>query len=97
MIALDCLEPVEGSTREHDLVLFALSTCGWCRKARKFLDENDIAYRFVYVDKLKGDELDEVMGEVEKRNPRKSFPTLVIDDQDVVAGFNQPVYEEKLL
>ena len=55
-----CLEQVEGSKKDHDLVLYALSTCGWCKKARSFLGDNDIAYRFVYVDLLEGDERDEV-------------------------------------
>ena len=92
-----CLEQVEGSKKDHDLVLFALSTCGWCRKARSFLGDNDIAYRFVYVDLLEGDELEEVFSEVQKLNPQKTFPTLVIDDEDVVVGFDDSTYGDKLL
>jgi len=92
-----CLEQVEGSKKDHDLVLFALSTCGWCRKARSFLSDNDIAYRFVYVDLLAGDELEEVFSEVQKHNPQKTFPTLVIDDEDVVVGFDDSTYGDKLL
>lgn len=96
MIDLDCLEQVEGSNDQHDLVLFALSTCGWCRKSRNFLDENDISYRYVYVDLLEDGKLEEVLGEVEKRNPKKSFPTLVIDDEDVLVGFVEDRYKKRL-
>ena len=64
------LEIVEGEKGDHDLLLFALSTCGWCRKARNFLDGNSLAYRYVYVDLLEGDAQKEVFEEVKKRNPR---------------------------
>jgi glutaredoxin len=91
------LETVEGENRQHDLLLFALSTCGWCRKARNFLDENKLAYRFVYVDLLEGEAQKEVFQEVVKHNPRKSFPTLIVDGKEVIAGFNEDKYAEVLL
>lgn len=91
------LEIVEGENTDHDLLLFALSTCGWCRKARNFLDGNNLAYRYVYVDLLEGEPQKEVFEEMKGRNPRKTFPTLVIDDDEVLAGFNEERYEEALL
>lgn len=97
MIELGCLEDVEGEKREHDLVLFALSTCGWCRKARDFLDTNDIAYRYVYLDLLEGDEQKSVLDEASKWNPKRTFPTLVIDDSDKIVGFTDEEYGGKLL
>ncbi len=97
MIELDCLERVEGSNSEHDLVLFALSTCPHCRHAREFLDSNDLAYWYVYVDLLEGDEQKQVVKESEKFNPNRTFPTLVIDDDDVVIGFREAEYKDKLL
>lgn len=94
---LESLEIVEGTNADHDLVLFAISTCGWCRKARSFLDENGIAYRYVYVDMLDGDQQRDVLTEASKWNPRRTFPTLVIDDTDVLVGFEDVKYKEKLL
>jgi len=91
------LEIVEGEKADHDLLLFALSTCGWCRKARNFLDGNSFAYRYVYVDLLEGDTQKEVFEEMKGRNPRKTFPTLVIDEDEVLAGFNEERYKEALL
>ena len=97
MIELACLEEVEGSNRERDLVLFALSTCPWCLKARKFLEGNDIAYRYAYVDLLEGAERAAAVDELKKWNPAKNLPTLVIDDDEVIVGFREPEYQEKLL
>jgi glutaredoxin-like protein NrdH len=91
------LELVEGEKKDHDLLLFALSTCGWCRKARNFLDENKIQYRFVYVDLLEGEPQKIVFEEVTKHNPRKTFPTLVVDGGEVIAGFSEERFRESLL
>jgi len=97
MIDLRYLQDAGGEKKEHDLVLFALSTCGWCRKARRFLDENGIGYMYVYVDLLSGDDLKEAVREIDKWNPKRSFPTLIIDEGDVLVGFKEAQYEEKLL
>jgi glutaredoxin-like protein NrdH len=97
MIDLDCLEQVEGTITDHDVVLFALSTCPHCKHAREFLDSNGVAYRYVYLDSLKGDEQKRVLLESEKYNPNHTFPTLVIDDGDVVIGFREDQYKDKLL
>jgi glutaredoxin len=75
--------------------LFALSTCVWCRKTKKLLDSLNVAYDFVYVDLLKGEKKDEVMDEVEKWNPRCSFPTMVIND-NAIAGFKEQEIKEHL-
>jgi glutaredoxin len=79
-----------------DVKLYALSTCGWCRKTKNLLDDNDIAYDLVYVDQLSKEEKEEALVEVRKWNPRSSFPTVVIDDKDAVAGFKEARLRELL-
>ena len=78
------------------VVLYALSTCGWCRRARALLDENDVEYEVIYVDELEGEAKDAVVSEVAKWNPRRSFPTLVVDDRVSVAGFKPEQIKEAL-
>ena len=97
MIEIDSLEEIAGSKKDHDLVLFALSTCPHCRHAREFLDSNDIAYRYVYVDLLEGAARESAVGEIQKYNPRRSFPTLVIDEDDVLVGFTEATWRERIL
>ena len=79
-----------------DVKLYALSTCGWCRKTKNLLDDNDVEYDLVYVDQLSKEEKEEVLVEVRKWNPRCSFPTVVVDDKDVVAGFKETRLRELL-
>jgi glutaredoxin-like protein NrdH len=78
------------------VMLYALSTCGWCKKARAFLDENKVQYDYVYVDLLQGEEKERVMAEVGKWNPRLSFPTVVVDGKESVAGFKEDRLREVL-
>lgn len=74
--------------------LYALSTCIWCRKTKKLLDSLKIAYDYIYVDTLQGKEKEEVMDEVERWNPRCSFPTLVYNDEKCISGFKEKEIKE---
>jgi glutaredoxin-like protein NrdH len=72
-----------------DVMLYALSTCGWCRKTRELLDSLGVAYDFVYVDLVDEKESDEVAREVERLNPSRSFPTLCVNKKKVIVGFKE--------
>lgn len=67
--------------------LFALSTCDMCEKTRMFLEKNNIAYDYIYVDQLSGKEKDKVIARLEKFNAHKSFPTLVVNSNGVIIGY----------
>lgn len=89
------MEHVEGENK-GEVVLFALSTCGWCKKTRMLLEELGIDFKYIYVDLLTGDERSEVINEVQKWNPQLSFPTVVINNEDVITGFKEEEIREKL-
>ena len=76
--------------------LYALSTCGWCKKTRRFLDEHRVDYEYEYVDLVSGAEKARVMAEVDRWNPRRTFPTVVVDDKEVVVGFQEDRLREVL-
>jgi glutaredoxin len=46
---------------------------------------------------LKGQDLAEVVEEVSKLNPDRTFPTLVIDGDEVLIGFKEDAFKEKIL
>ncbi|MBN2159589.1 MAG: glutaredoxin family protein [Spirochaetes bacterium] len=71
------------------VVLYALSTCVWCKKTRNLLDEMNIEYYYTYVDLLNSDESSAVKDEIQRWNPRCSFPTLVINDTSCIIGFDE--------
>ncbi|MCX6111919.1 MAG: glutaredoxin family protein [Proteobacteria bacterium] len=88
----------KGSRCNHDLTVYALSTCGFCKKAIKFLKDNSIKFKYVYFDDLDSDlqnKIEETLKD--KFDKRIAFPFLVIDDKRCLVGFNQEEWEEKLL
>jgi glutaredoxin len=89
------LEHVPGTNR-GTVVLYALSTCGWCGKTKDLLKEMGVEHSYVYVDLLPEKELEEALREVERFNPQGSFPTLVIDNRKVIVGFREKEIRETL-
>ena len=82
--------------KKGKVMLYALSTCGWCKKTRELLNEMAVEYDYIYVDQLKGDEQTAVIGEVQKHNRDCTFPTLVIDDDKCIIGFKEDDIREAL-
>ena len=76
------------------VMLYALSTCGWCKRTKELLRELGIEFDYTYVDLLEGKEQDEAMNTVERFNPSGSFPTLVINDKKSIVGFKEQEIRE---
>ena len=78
------------------ILLFALSTCVWCMKTKRFLDSLGVAYDYLDVDKLSGPELEQVKKEIDRWNPTGGFPTIVINDSKCVVGFKEDEIKKTL-
>jgi glutaredoxin len=86
---------IPGKKSGH-IMLYALSTCGWCQKTRKLLDELGAEYDYEYVDHLYGDEREKAIQEVAAWNPSGNFPTLVIDNEKCIVGYKEDEIKEAL-
>ena len=82
------MEHVSGKNVGH-IVLYALSTCPWCNKAKQLLLDLGVDYYYTNVDQLNADEKAQVMDTVEQWNPLCSLPTLVINDTKCIVGFKE--------
>jgi glutaredoxin-like protein NrdH len=87
------IEHVSGK-KKGTVMLYALSTCGWCSKTKELLRELGIEFDYAYVDLLEGKEQDTAMNAVERFNPSGSFPTLVINDKKCIVGFKEQEIRE---
>ena len=87
------IEHVAGKNR-GTVMLYALSTCGWCARTKDLLKELGVEFDFAYVDLLDGKEQDDAMDQVEKWNPSGSFPTLVINEKKSIVGFKEQEIRE---
>lgn len=86
---------VEGENK-GDIILYALSTCGWCKKTKKLLEDLGVEYNYVFVDQLNTNEKVETTKEIKQWNPRCSFPTLVIDNKKCIIGYKDDEIKETL-
>ena len=87
------VEHVSGN-KKGTVMLYALSTCGWCKRTKELLREIGVEFDFTFVDLLEGKEQDTAMDTVERFNPSGSFPTLVINDKKCIVGFKEQEIRE---
>ncbi len=75
--------------KKAKIMLYALSTCGWCKKTKALLNELGVEYDYTDVDLLQGGEQTAAVGEIMKFNPDTNFPTMVIDNRRCIVGFRE--------
>ncbi len=89
------MKHVEGENKGK-VILYALSTCVWCKKTKRLLNQLGVDYYFIDVDLLGREEKDKVIEEVKKYNPVATFPTMVIDDDKVIRGYKPEEIRKEL-
>lgn len=77
-----------------DIKLYALSTCGWCKKTKQFLDDNGVAYSFVYVDKIDGQELQETLEVQKTYSSEEAYPMVTIGANECIVGYDRNKLEK---
>ncbi len=78
------------------IMLYALSTCGWCKKTKELLNKLGVEYSYIFVDLLNENDKDKVMKEIKKWNSNLSFPTLIINNQKCIVGFKEDKIKEAI-
>jgi len=89
---------VNGTDTRHDIEVYALSTCGFCKRAMAFLADKDIAYRYVHVDLVDIAIKNRAKAELkEKFDEHISFPYAIIDGKTTLIGFIEADWRKTLL
>lgn len=87
----------EGKNSGHDITVYALTTCGFCRRALSFLKEKNVSFRYLYIDELDPDIKAELKNDLREKYQRNLvFPFLVVDEKEAVTGFVQDRWNELL-
>ena len=88
---------VEGPRNEKDLMLFAISTCGFCRKAKKFLKKNGLTHKYIDVDTLDPVDKSDIAHEFKSHfGERIMYPCLIVDGKEFLFSFIRVQWQEKL-
>lgn len=90
------IKTIEGK-RDKEVMIFALSTCQWCKKTKALLNNLGLGYDFVDVDLLQGTDQDEAYDAMGKIDPTAGFPLIIINGgEHYIAGYNEPKIKKLL-
>jgi len=86
----------EGEKNPCDITVYALSTCGFCKRGLAFLRDNNLKFKFIYVDQLAQDLRMRTKKELsDKYKERIGFPFVVVDNGNkILVGFKEVKWKE---
>ena len=87
---------VLGKNNMHEVFMYALSTCAWCKLTKNFLKDNDVEYEYVDVDLSSREDRERIREDILKRGGRLSYPVIIIDDRILINGFRKEEIKEAL-
>ena len=87
---------VEGERRDHKVFIYALSTCGWCKKTKQFLRDNGVDYEYMDVDTGTIEEKRAAIEHLKEKGAPLAFPVIIVNDDRIISGFKQDAIKEAL-
>ena len=87
---------VSGQRRQHKVVVYALSTCAWCRMTKQFLKDNDVEYEYIDVDLCQEEDKQKIREHIQSKGGPLSYPTIIVDDNVLITGFRADKIREAL-
>jgi glutaredoxin-like protein NrdH len=71
------------------IVLFALSTCIWCKKAKELLNRLKVSYDYIDVDLATREEKHEVRLEMKKWGDKITYPFIIVNNEGCIKGYEE--------
>jgi glutaredoxin-like protein NrdH len=87
---------VQGKQNKHKVILYALSTCVWCKMTKQFLKDNDIEFEYIDVDLCQEADKQKIREHIQSKGGPLSYPTTIVDDNVVITGFRKDKLKEVL-
>ncbi len=88
---------VAGSRPGPEITVYALSTCGFCKRAMAFLNTKGLAYRYIYMDMIPLEAKAEAKKALKERfKADVAFPFAVIDGKTHLVGFIEADWSKTL-
>ncbi len=87
----------EGKEPPQKLTLFALSTCGFCKSALRFLRRHKVSFNYIFLDDLELDLKKEVKQQLKDTfGERPMYPFLLIGPERHLIGFDEDEWYEEI-
>lgn len=87
---------VSGQKRQHKVIVYALSTCAWCKMTKQFLKDNDVEYEYIDVDLCQEEDKQKIREHIQSKGGPLSYPTIIVDDNMLITGFRKDKLKEAL-
>jgi glutaredoxin len=87
---------VAGNITEHRVLVYALSTCVWCKQTKRFLKDKGVEYEYVDVDLCSKEDSDKIHQHIMSMGGRLVFPTVIIDEKVLVTGHHEDQLQRAL-
>lgn len=87
---------VSGTNKKHRVLMYAISTCAWCKMTKRFLNDNKVEYEYVDVDLCNERDRQTIRDDISKRGGELSYPTIIVDDKILITGFRKDRIGEAL-
>ena len=86
-----------GGKKDNNVTIVTLSTCMWCKKCKRFLQDNDMKYQYIDVDKIPPEDKSKILNYLKDNyQSRISYPFLICDNGHVV-GYDPEKYKELMM
>lgn len=87
---------IQGKNRKHKILMYALSTCAWCKLTKQFLKDNSVEFEYVDVDLCDDDDKEKIRKDILSRRGSLSYPTIIVDNKTLIIGFRKDKLKEAL-
>jgi len=87
---------VQGGNKKHKVLIYTISTCGWCKRTKKFLSDIGIEFEYVDIDLCSKEDREMIRNEIRRRGGELLYPSMIIDDKVLIQGFQEDKIKELL-
>jgi glutaredoxin len=87
---------VEGTKKDHKVLMYAISTCAWCKMTKKYLKDNKVEYEYVDVDLCSDKDRQAIRNDIVKRGGEPNYPIIIVDNKVMINGFRKDRINEAL-
>ena len=87
---------VDGTKKDHKVLMYAISTCAWCKMTKKYLKDNKVEYEYVDVDLCNDKDREAIRKDIVKRGGQPNYPIIIVDDKVMINGFRKDRINEAL-
>ena len=87
---------VPGKNNRHKILMYAISTCGWCKRAKRTLNGMKVEYEYVDIDLSNSEDKEAIRTDITRRGGRLLYPTIIINDEILLTNPTEKELREAL-